>query len=183
MKDVMLDLEFLGKPPAARIATIGAVFFNPVTGERGKEFYALVAWANDNCPADLPMRPSTVQWWLEQDAEATLEITRKDGRITLFDALTGLAHFIGVGGVNVWGNGDDCDCVILDSAYAACGLTTPWKFYETRDVRTIAEMLYRTHGIKARDLVPFTGTPHHALHDAIHQADYVSAAWQTMMPQ
>ena len=38
MNNVMLDLETMGKGPSAAIVTIGAVFFDPMTGELGAEF-------------------------------------------------------------------------------------------------------------------------------------------------
>ena len=38
MKNVMLDLETMGKGPNAAIVTIGGVFFDPMTGELGAEF-------------------------------------------------------------------------------------------------------------------------------------------------
>jgi hypothetical protein len=34
----MIDLESMGKKPNAPIVSIGAVFFNPQTGELGQEF-------------------------------------------------------------------------------------------------------------------------------------------------
>lgn len=35
MKHVMLDLETMGNGPRAAIVSIGAVFFDPLTGELG----------------------------------------------------------------------------------------------------------------------------------------------------
>ena len=40
MNNVMLDLETMGKGLSAAIVTIGAVFFDPMTGELGAEFEA-----------------------------------------------------------------------------------------------------------------------------------------------
>lgn len=73
MNNIMLDLEFLGKPPCARITNIGACFFNPLTGEIGEHFYMCVDWAEER-DQDLPFEASTVKWWLEQSADATKEL-------------------------------------------------------------------------------------------------------------
>ncbi|MES3575777.1 3'-5' exonuclease [Enterobacter cloacae] len=43
MNDLMIDLESMGKKPNAPIVSIGAVFFNPHTGELGQEFYTAVS--------------------------------------------------------------------------------------------------------------------------------------------
>lgn len=179
MKNVMLDLEFLGKPPAARIATIGACYFDPASGVIGDTFYRRVEWADDT--QDLPMDPSTVEWWLKQSAEATTEII-SDGREPLVAALQSFSKFIGRGGphVEVWGNGSDCDCVILGEAYKSISIDTPWNFWATRDVRTIVSLVRSIHKVDVKKEVEFTGTPHHALHDAFHQAEYVSLAYQIL---
>lgn len=42
MHNVMLDLETMGSGPRAAIVTIGAVFFDPMTGELGEEFEAAI---------------------------------------------------------------------------------------------------------------------------------------------
>lgn len=172
MKDVMLDLEFMGLPPAARMISIGACYFDPKTGEIGDTFYTRVAWAG---PEDqtLPMNPSTVNWWLKQEVAATQEVTDPTGRLQLKDALTFFTNFLGKK-VRVWGNGSDCDCVILDAAYKSEGMEVPWKFYNTRDVRTILHVCEEVIGVDPKSLVDFKGTRHHALDDAVYQAQYVS---------
>lgn len=43
MNNLMIDLETMGKKPNAPIVSIGAVFFNPQSGELGPEFYAVVS--------------------------------------------------------------------------------------------------------------------------------------------
>ncbi|EHW2538892.1 3'-5' exoribonuclease, partial [Escherichia coli] len=39
---LMIDLETMGKNPGAPIASIGAVFFDPQTGEQGPEFSKII---------------------------------------------------------------------------------------------------------------------------------------------
>ncbi len=42
MNNLMIDLESMGKKPNAPIVSIGAVFFDPQSGELGQEFYTAV---------------------------------------------------------------------------------------------------------------------------------------------
>lgn len=183
MQHLMLDLEFLGKPPLARLCTVGAVFFEPSTGEIGAQFYTRVQWAEE-LDQPLPFDASTVAWWMGQDAAATHEIIDGAKRNTLAEALAGLSGFIeqfcGVKRVQVWGNGSDCDCVILGGAYKSLLMPSPWQFWNTRDVRTIVQLARDLRGVDIKRAVPFQGVKHHALHDAIHQAQYVSHGYQLL---
>ena len=43
MNHLMIDLETMGNKPNAPIVSIGAVFFEPSTGELGDEFYRVVS--------------------------------------------------------------------------------------------------------------------------------------------
>lgn len=47
MKHLMIDLETMGTKPSAPIVAIGAVFFEPQTGELGAEFYTAVNLSSD----------------------------------------------------------------------------------------------------------------------------------------
>lgn len=182
MNHIMLDLEFLGKPPLARITNIGACFFDPLTGEIGEQFYINVQWAKES-DQNLPFEASTVAWWLEQSPEATKELLAS-GRWSLHSALQQFTTFVtkntSAFKVELWGNGDDCDCVILESAYKSAYLEKPWQFWSTRDVRTIVSAVKLIHNLDVRKTTPFEGVPHHALHDAIHQAKYVSLGYQML---
>ena len=55
----------------------------------------------------------------------------------------------------------------------------PWQWWNDRDVRTVVELGKAIAFDPKRDM-PFEGTRHNALADAIHQAKYVSAIWQKL---
>lgn len=179
MNNVMVDLETMGRPPCAPITNIGAVFFDPMTGHIGDKFYLRVGWSG---PAAQPFEndPGTVKWWAQQSPEARTELY-VEGRCDIGSALGRLASFLSLSSapVEVWGNGDDFDCVLLDSMYKACGLPVPWDFWNTRDVRTVVAMVraLRNEDIKQR---PFVGISHHALDDAVHQALYVCDGYRLL---
>ncbi|WP_314731978.1 3'-5' exonuclease [Escherichia coli] len=54
-------------------------------------------------------------------------------------------------------------------------------YYNDRDVRTIVE-LGKTIDFDARTVIPFEGVRHNALDDARHQAKYVTATIQKLIP-
>ncbi|MED8996081.1 3'-5' exonuclease, partial [Escherichia coli] len=58
----------------------------------------------------------------------------------------------------------------------------PWRYTNDRDVRTIVQ-LGEAVGFYAKNMIPFEDTPHNALDDARHQAKYVSAIWQKLIPE
>lgn len=84
--------------------------------------------------------------------------------------------------LKVWGNGATFDNVILRGAYERAGHTCPWKFWNDSDVRTIV-LLGRAVGFAPKREMPFEGDAHNALADARHQAKYVSAIWQRLIPK
>ncbi|EJZ0716186.1 3'-5' exoribonuclease, partial [Escherichia coli] len=63
---LMIDLETMGKNPDAPIASIGAVFFDPQTGEQGPEFSKIIDMGTCGGTVDI----STIEWWLQRSGEA-----------------------------------------------------------------------------------------------------------------
>ena len=77
MNDLMIDLESMGKKPNAPIVSIGAVFFNPLTGELGQEFYMAVSLESAMDQGAVP-DGDTILWWLKQSSEARSAICVDD---------------------------------------------------------------------------------------------------------
>ncbi|HFU1809209.1 TPA: 3'-5' exonuclease, partial [Escherichia coli] len=65
--------------------------------------------------------------------------------------------------------------------YERLDIPCPWRYYNDRDVRTIVE-LGKTIDFDARTVIPFEGVRHNALDDARHQAKYVTATIQKLIP-
>ncbi|WP_338907375.1 exonuclease [Escherichia coli] len=176
---LMIDLETMGKNPDAPIISIGAIFFDPQTGDIGPEFSKTI----DLDTAGGVIDRDAVKWWLKQSREAQSAILADE--IPLDDALLQLREFIdensGEFFVRVWGNGTSFDNVILRRSYERQGIPCPWRYHNDRDVRTIVE-LGKTIDFDARTVIPFEGVRHNALDDARHQAKYVSAIWQKLIP-
>ena len=181
---VMVDLETMGKKHNAPIVAIGAVVFDPATGSIGESFYKVVCLESSvNWGAVID--PSTVIWWLRQSSEARSAIVNDDA-IPLQDALLQFREFVSdnvAGGskkAQVWGNGASFDNSILRSSYDCIAEDYPWEYWNDRDVRTMLE-LGQVISFDPKTTIPFEGSRHNALADAIHQARYVSAIWQRII--
>lgn len=180
----MVDLETMGKKNNAPIVAIGAVVFDPSTGSIGESFYKVVCLESSvNWGAVID--PSTVIWWLKQSSEARSAIVNDDA-IPLQDALLQFREFVSdnvAGGskkAQVWGNGASFDNSILRSSYDCIAEDYPWEYWNDRGVRTMVE-LGQAISFDPKTTIPFEGSRHNALADAIHQARYVSAIWQRII--
>ncbi|HCQ3867782.1 TPA: 3'-5' exoribonuclease [Escherichia coli] len=174
-----VDLETMGKNPDAPIISIGAIFFDPQTGDMGPEFSKTI----DLDTAGGVIDRDVIKWWLKQSREAQSAIMTDE--IPLDDALLQLREFIDENSdeffVQVWGNGANFDNTILRRSYERQEIPCPWRYHNDRDVRTIVE-LGKAIDFDARTAIPFEGERHNALDDARYQAKYVSAIWQKLIP-
>ncbi len=120
---LMIDLETMGKNPDAPIISIGAIFFDPQTGDMGPEFSKTI----DLETAGGVIDRDTIKWWLKQSREAQSAIMTDE--IPLDDALLQLREFIdensGEFFVQVWGNGANFDNTILRRSYERQGDPLP----------------------------------------------------------
>jgi len=183
MNNIMLDLETMGKGSNAAIVSIGAVFFNPLTGELGEQFYERI-WLESAAKYG-ELDASTVAWWLGQSDEARAEINHNDS-VGLSEALRRFSiFFIGealcsFADIRVWGNGCTFDNVIIANAYKQLKLQKPWSYAGDMDVRTIVELGRKLLNFDPKKDMRIEGDKHNALADAIHQAKYVSAIYQKL---
>jgi hypothetical protein len=166
MTDVMLDLETISTFPNAKIVVIGAIKFSRNKHLKSIKsmdcFYRRISLESmENL--DLHQDLKTMNWWDEQSADVRYEALENPDRISLKQALEDFTKWIGGNTKRIWGNGDDFDCVILESAYRVCGLEKPWHFWNTRDLRTLMDI----GGLKKKDLP--TGNEHNALYDCYRQ--------------
>ena len=164
--DVMIDLETLGTTPDSAILAIGAVKFDPHTGEQREQFYTVIEFEDAD---KRKISAATVKWWMQQDEDARMALVKPASMaIDLETALVDFGNFLSPGD-KVWGNGATFDISMLEHAY---GYEAPWKFWNVRDVRTVVDI---ASGLVDRNDTKFVGQAHNALDDAIHQAKYVSA--------
>lgn len=166
MKNLMIDLETLGKKPNSAVLSIGAVFFDE--NGLGKEFYRNIDLAS-SMEAGFDIDPDTIYWWLSQSAEAGKILNQ--AKVTYLFALQHLIHFINLNcntkEVNVWANSPSFDLVILKNQYGI--RQVPWKFYNERDFRTAVD-IYGCERVKPT-------VAHNALEDAKAQAMTLINYW------
>lgn len=165
MKDVMLDLETFDTKPSAAIVSIGAVRFDVnEPGVLGETLYVNVD-LDSNLELGRTVSAATIEWWLDQSSEARQRLVELPV-LELPEALSRLSQFIRAGD-RVWGNGAGFDNVIVADAYRSCKLAQPWQFW--------SDMCYRTLKTVFSDVPKpeFNGVKHHALHDAMYQAQHL----------
>lgn len=162
IREIMVDLETLGRRPGCKILSIGAVVFSPEG--LGDEFYVTVTTDDQPLAEDL----ETVRWWQQQSPEA-----RKVFDAPRHDFMLGMSKwrdFVrSVGGkrsVAIWGNGADFDNAILQICFDVVGLEQPWEFWNNRCYRTLKNLP------GAPKMQKRSGTHHNALDDAKTQAEH-----------
>jgi hypothetical protein len=168
--NVMLDLETFGTRPGAALRSIGAVMFDPNSGEIGTEFYANISDASCR-EAGLHVDPETVKWWAKQNQRAQDALLIKQRTLTEV-ALEFEAWWRKNRAVFVWSHGANFDEPIWSAAMYAIGRKVPWKYWDARCTRTV----YDVTGFDPRS-VRRAGTYHNALDDARHQAVCVQRAY------
>jgi len=172
--DVMLDLETMGNKSNAAIVSIGAVEFNIETGETGREFYDVIDL--QSClDKGLMVQASTIYWWLQQSDEARKRICANGGDLSL--VLQRFTYWMEdcIDKVKIWGNGARFDIGLLEDAYVACNLKTPWYFRSEMDVRTLVAF---APYIKAN--YPMIGVEHDPIDDCKHQIGYCVEIWNLL---
>lgn len=181
---IMVDLETWGTAPGSDLRSIGAVVFDPHAGTIGPKFYCNIRGGED---FGLVRDPDTVAWWADQ-SEAARAVLEKDQE-HIADALVYFDHwwFAQQGGkatrdryARFWANGSHFDFVLLEAAFRAVFNADgsepyeelmPWSYRSPRDCKTAWDM---AGGVD----LPFVGTEHYALDDAIHQARCVIEAYR-----
>lgn len=165
----MADLETMSLKPNAAIVSIGAVKFYPCGSALPKlePFYINVDL--ESCKEfGLHVDPGTVAWWEKQSQKAKDAL--KVNPVPLPVALEAFSKWMMGSQLKersngaVWANGSDFDNVILQNAYQATGLISPFKYTSHRCFRTMNNMF--GCGV----VTPANTLAHHALADAKWQA-------------
>lgn len=175
--DLMIDLETLDTAPTAVVLSIGAVAFDPYGHVLGQQFYVeFTNFLEQQTNVGRTISPSTVLWWMRQDAAAREVFQPKETspqRCSMMWGLSAFGDFLKENPVNnVWAKDPDFDVVILRSLYQtnAPDIAFPFKYNSGRSVRTIEAMPFA----RLRDKPP---TAHNALEDAVAQAKAVQEAF------
>ncbi|KAI9648401.1 hypothetical protein NHQ30_003034 [Ciborinia camelliae] len=183
--NIMLDLELAGDPkrhnPA--ITQIGAIHFDIKTGAILSKFCVYpslescldlglaqdeetMIWARTECPAVLKKS-------LESDTplkEALEAFTTWIGScLSNTKAKVSRGRFYS-GEVKIWANGSMQDNRWIDTAYTACDLEKPWKFYSNMCIMTTNSMVLELTGRNyCFEAIKSRKNAHDAVADCMHQ--------------
>lgn len=158
---VMVDLETLGTQPGCAILQIGAVRSN------GDTFSAHIDWRSSE-RVGLRIEVDTLAWWGRHPAAWARQVAiQKESAHDIRDALGDFAEWLGEAG-EIWGNPARFDLAILEAAYRACSLATPWAWRDERDFRTVCQL----NDVVTREYPP-AELAHDALEDALSQAAHL----------
>lgn len=178
----MVDIETLSTAVNAMVLSVGAVEFDPITGEIKREFYYELDLSEQN---GRHISASTVQWWFKQCVEnqKNIDLMVKENKwkddvkfvlIKLGAFISGNdAHYVeraeDYKKIALWACDPDFDLAILANLYEEHNLPVPWKYSEPKSVRTV-RLLSQLKNIE----MPKDEASHNALEDCIRQAKEIS---------
>lgn len=171
MKHAVIDLETRDTIPSAKIVSVGMVIVDDqVSGHLSSAlintFYEEISWESQHTRTE---SEETAIWWDQQSDRVKKALL---GTERLWSVLVKIQELLRVHEVDrVWGNGPIFDMGILEDAYRKYGLEIPWRFYNVRCYKTALEVM----GIDPK-AIPFSGTKHVALDDAVHEAKLLHLA-------
>ncbi len=164
--NIMLDLETLDTSPYSIIVTIGAIKFDYLTKlpkfeeltEKNSFYRRLNIESSEK--HGFTRSAETMEWWNKQDKAVRDEALTTEPRFDLKKVLKDFKIWAG-DNTKIWSHGATFDCVILQEAYKIMNITPPWKYWDSRDTRTV----YDLAGLKLNS----ANTKHHALNDCYDQ--------------
>ncbi len=170
MNNIMIDIETLGIRVTAPIVSIGACYFDPLTGKIGETYERLLDWREE--AYDRRPEPATVSWWLSQSKQARKSILGPPD-CTLPRALDELTIFCNEADY-IWCTSIQLDIGALENAFESFNIAIPWNFRMLRDARTLMDIAQKL-GMKKP---PRIGLHHDPLDDAVWQVAAVSKLWK-----
>ena len=154
---LMVDCETLDIGERPVLLSIGAVVFNDQ-----QILHYFDAGISTESTTDFDVSQDTLDLWSEQSLAAREQAF--SGTENIKDALIRLVNFYTQHEcTEIWSKGALADIRWINNALSHFDIDRPWKFYKEFCFRTLLKSVPQFE-------IPFTGTPHSALDDAIHQA-------------
>lgn len=180
-KAAVIDIESAATEESAGIFSIGIAVVDLTALEITDTFFRAIR--QDSWPEHQSIYSSgTMQWWEKQSAEARAQVFNNDEACNLEDSLIDMQTFLNRAGcTDFFGNGPEFDCTILNHALTGYGLPALHNpclnkhrgFACQQSIQTVVMLGRVIFGdcIKYRE---FRGIKHHALDDAIHEAEILT---------
>ena len=187
----IVDLETLSLEVNTAIVSIGCVVVDIQNLFIKSKFYRICD-AQEQINNGRITDDSTLGFWEKQKEQSPLAYkemqtaclayclpTESYKVIPLKKALSELSDFLSwcsMDTLQLMGNGPEFDNAILSHAYKHCGFSElPWKYWNNQSLRTVLWMGENVLGINPKNDIPFKGTKHHALDDAVYEAELLIA--------
>lgn len=170
MNRMMIDLETLDTKPSAVVLSVGLVVFSKDVSGQYQEHRTNYRTLDLQSQMDRgrTISESTLMWWMKQGREARGAAFQEIDRVPVGQWGEELRVFY-EGCEEVWSHGAGFDVTIAIAESLLDG-NVPWGHREVRDTRTLSAIT----GL-AVDKPPVTHA-HHAVYDAIAQAEWVVKA-------
>jgi len=169
-----IDLETVDTRPQSTVLSLGAVKFNPFSGDQPhSEIYFKVS-IDDQDRLGRTVSDDTIEWWGKQDPKIMEEAFDQKDAITVDEALSRINKFV-VGVDILWGQGYGFDYTIIEDMYRSLGKPIPYNFWQVRDSRTLFSLCKDDPRkmLGQNDL-------HNALADAYYQARGIQLAYKML---
>lgn len=139
----MVDLETLSTRMNAKVLVLAAIKFDRYIDiqeiknipEKYKFYKKIDINSYDN---SYHQDSETIEWWKKQDKNIYKENFEGE-RISLKQVLIEFSKWFG-DSKQIWSNGNSFDIPILSELYKKSNMEIPWKYYNSRDTRTIYEL-------------------------------------------
>lgn len=169
------DIETVGIRKTSGILSIGIVPFDPEIDTSFEELVAngfeikfdLEAQFKAGCTYD----ESTMKWWSEQNeaAQRVLEPSDQDFHpLQFFEVIDEHWSLPAMNQARWFFRGPHFDAAMVEHMFGCFNLSTPWKYYKVRDIRTWLECNGLPDNLKLE--APEGFIPHDAVHDAAFDA-------------
>ncbi len=176
-KHIMIDIETMGRRPGAAIVSLAAILFDEngafMTDNTHVKDYSFYRTIDLQSCMDVGLRvdAQTIRFWMSQEGPARREVLTNGA--PLREVLEEFAFWLaGPADPVIWAYGATFDPPLLEMAYHALGMQVPWLYRDVRCARTVLDL--------ADVELKGVGTKHHALDDAIAQADCVARAMRIL---
>ena len=177
-KELMVDIETMGKAPDGAIVAIGAVPFSLSPGHRElaprSKWLSMRITLESNVAAGRVMDPSTVEWWIRQEKaaqEALLRNERYDDHDEVREDFIRRVEKLGC--ERVWAKPPSFDVTMLRDFF---GPVWPFHYAAERDLRSLIAV---ARSLNWQDVMKpeldYDGVKHEAIYDAALQAAQVIA--------
>lgn len=182
---IMIDFETGASSNDAAILSLGACTFGLPFGVERKQFYAKAS-VQSNHDLKRKFDPATMAWWDKQNADVRNEAF--SGTLAVDDVIDGFAQWAfnllpnkvvnnADADIELWSRGAGFDCEILQHAFYQIFGKYPFDFRKHMCQRTIERLMPEqlklgrggAHSMK-----------HHALNDAIFQAELMDVALRNL---